>query len=247
MTPLDVLPPAFLLTLVATLGLIFGSFVSALSFRLPRGVSIVSGRSMCPSCGTSLTARDLVPVLSWLSSRGKCRTCGSPISWRYPAIEMATAGMFMTAAIFEHDLVRLVLLLGTAPAIVALAVIDIEHRRLPNALLFWLLIFAVGLRFIGDRDFVQALATAAIVFGAAIALDVLGRRWFREGLGMGDAKLMAVTAVALPPIPFLTMVAGAGALAVAAGLTFWLSTRHRGQIPFGPPVLIAFWVALLVL
>src|SRR5687767_8802727 len=106
------LPPGVLPVFAGLLGLIFGSFVTALSYRLPRGISIAKGRSACPACGTALTARDLIPVFSWIKQRGQCRTCGTKISWRYPAIEILMAVLFVTATLLIRDHSRLIILLA---------------------------------------------------------------------------------------------------------------------------------------
>lgn len=241
------LPPVAFLVFLAALGLIFGSFVTALSYRLPRGISIAQGRSACPSCHTVLTARDLVPVFSWVLHRGACRICGAKISWRYPAIELVTAVMFVTAGLLLEELPRLILVLAATPAMVALAVIDLECRRLPNSLMAWVAALAVGVRYTIDGDVLRAVIAAVIVFVLAIALDTAGRRFLRQGLGMGDAKLMAVAAIALPPIPLTLALGAAGCLGIVMGL-FWREGAQRPKLfPFGPPLLLGFWVILVAL
>jgi leader peptidase (prepilin peptidase)/N-methyltransferase len=194
-------PIAAALPFFAIFGLILGSFVGALSYRLPRGASVARGRSACTTCGATLRARDLIPVLSWAASRGACRYCGSRISWRYPAIELTTAALFVGAAFAIDDLTRLALVVAMTPIMVALAVIDFEHHRLPNVLIAPLALLALAYRFVTDRDFGSAVIAAAVVFALAVLLDQGGRRLFRQGLGMGDAKLMAVVALALPILP----------------------------------------------
>lgn len=82
------------LVLAVVLGAVFGSFATAAAWRLPRGEPLVVARSRCPRCGTTLQARDLVPVVSWLLLRGRCRACGAGIGWRYPVAELATAALF---------------------------------------------------------------------------------------------------------------------------------------------------------
>src|SRR5262249_36858379 len=154
-------------------GLVFGSFVTALSYRLPRGESIARGRSKCPACGHVLTAADLVPVLSWVANRGGCRHCGAKGPWRYPAIEVVTASLCVSAALVADDLRHFCLLLITAPVMMALIVIDLEHRRLPNALVGLLAALALGWRWSGDQNLVAALATAAIALVIGVLLDVL--------------------------------------------------------------------------
>ncbi|MCA0199574.1 MAG: prepilin peptidase [Proteobacteria bacterium] len=230
------------------LGLIFGSFITALSYRLPRGQSIAKGRSACPSCGTTLTPKDLVPVFSWVMHGGKCGHCGARVSWRYPAIEILMALLFSIAALVVTDFAQLVLVLAATPVMMTLAIIDIEHRRLPNSLLLILALLFVALRAVGDRDFVTAVLAAALVFGAAIAFDTAGRRLIRQGLSMGDAKLMAAAALALPPIWLLAALGTAGLIGAGGAILLGVRSHRRdSHFPFGPALLLAFWGAIITL
>lgn len=244
----ELLPPVVVIVFVAILGLIFGSFATALSYRLPRGISIAKGRSACPACGTSLGARDLLPIFSWLANRGTCRACGAKVSRRYPAIELTMGTLFVIAALVVDDVLRLTIILAATPIMVTLAVVDIEHQRLPNVLTFLLAVAALAFRYVTDGDFVVAAISAVVVFAAALALDRVGRRFLRQGLGVGDAKLMAVAALALPLPTLLLALGGAGALGVFAGLL--LRRGHDPeptQVPFGPAILACLWVGLAAL
>lgn len=242
----EALPSAVVLPFLLAFGLVFGSFVTALSYRLPRGLSIARGRSMCPACETPLTPRDLVPVFSWLLHRGRCRHCGTRISARYPAIEGLTAALFLVAGLWVADPLRLALILAATPVMVALAVIDIEHRKLPNVLLALLAALALGLCLAQERDLVVAFGMAAAVFAVALAIDWAGRKVAGQGLGMGDAKLMAVAALALPLIPLLMALAGGGLLGVATGLVVG-GGRAAAKFPFGPALLLATWATVVAL
>ena len=240
------LPPGVVLTYAALLGLVFGSFVTALSYRLPRGISISKGRSACPSCKTPLAVRDLIPLASWLANRGACRVCGAKVSWRYPAIEALMAILFVLAVYVVTDHLRLGVILAATPVMMTLAVVDLEQRRLPNPLLGLLAVAAIAFRATTGADFVLALVSAIGVFVFALLLDLAGRRYIRQGLGMGDAKLMTVAALALPPEALLLVLGCAGALGVLAGLVW----RGRGavgavQVPLGPPILLGLWVAMV--
>lgn len=238
--------PLLALPLVTLLGLIFGSFVTALSYRLPRGQSVANGRSACPACGATLTPSDLVPVLSWIVHRGKCRHCGAGVSWRYPAIEILTALLFTIAAFAAADVVRLAVVLAMTTVMTALAIIDFEHLRLPNSLLLIFGLLSLVFRYLGDADFTGAALVSAVVFAAAIAVDQAGRRLIGHGLGMGDAKLMAAAALALPIGPFLGALAAAGAAGALMGTLWKRRPEGRNQFPFGPVLLACFWVANLV-
>ncbi len=109
-------------------GLILGSFTTMLSYRIPRRLSIVHPPSQCPNCHTPLRPRDLVPILSWIAERGKCRHCGSSISPRYLAIELCTAAAITAAVVFLGFTVSLIpAVLGTI-AFVTMVTINIERR-----------------------------------------------------------------------------------------------------------------------
>lgn len=131
MAPLDA---GILRTAVLVYGLAIGSFLAAAAYRVPRGMSLLGPGSHCPACQHPLSITDLVPVFSYLLRRGKCAYCSTAISWRYPAIEAFTA--LVTLALFVRHgpgWAFGVYSVLTYLAIV-LAVIDIEHQRLPNVL-----------------------------------------------------------------------------------------------------------------
>src|SRR5438045_6664371 len=88
---------AYVTVVCGVFGLLVGSFLNVVIYRVPRKESVVRPRSRCPGCGTQLAERDNVPVVSWLLLRGKCRTCGEPISARYPMVELLTGGLFVGA------------------------------------------------------------------------------------------------------------------------------------------------------
>ena len=128
------------------LGPIFGSFVTALTYRLPRGESIAKGRSQCPACGHALGPLDLVPIASWVANRGRCRYCKAAVSPRYPVIEALSLLYFVISAVAITDPVRLALAFYFIPIALALAIIDFEHQRLPNVLIALVLPFALAWR-----------------------------------------------------------------------------------------------------
>src|SRR5947208_2702204 len=121
--------------IAAPFGLIIGSFLNVVAYRLPRGESLVKPRSRCTSCGEEVRAYDNVPVLSWLLLRGRCRHCGHRISARYPAVELLTAALFAAVVVVRGADARLALELPFAAMLVAVADIDLEHRIVPNKIL----------------------------------------------------------------------------------------------------------------
>lgn len=239
-------PPAVLALPAAAVGLVMGSFVTALSYRQPRAQSVAHGRSKCPACGHTLGAADLVPVVSWLVQKGACRYCKAPISARYPAIEFVTMILFVGAAFAAADALHLALLLAMTVVMVALAVVDLEQQRLPNAFLFALLLLSLAWRWYGDRDLFAGARAAAAVFAIAVMLNA-GFRMItgRIGLGMGDAKLLATATLALPLGPALLFLTAGGVLGLGWGLA-WRWRSAAAEFPFGPAILASYWMALMV-
>ena len=241
----DLLAPALLPIPLAALGLVFGSFVTALSYRLPRGQSIAHGRSRCPACDHVLGAADLVPVFSWIAQGGACRHCRAKISARYPLIEMLSGGLFVAAGVLTAgDPVHLLILLAMTPVLLALAVIDLENARLPNILLGLLAVLACAWRWAGDGELLTGGLTAGAATVVGLGLNAAHKAVTgRSGLGMGDTKLFAVAGLALAVGPFLFFVALAGLLGVLTSLA--VHRRTRGwNFPFGPAIAAAFWITL---
>ncbi len=234
-----------LLVPLGALGLVFGSFVTALSYRLPRGESVARGRSHCPACGHVLTVPDLLPILSWVAQGGACRHCRAQVSWRYPAIEAVTMALFIAAGLAAADLTHLVLLLAMTPVMVALAVIDLEHQRLPNSLTIMLAMLALAWRWRGDGDILSGLTAAAAVALLGALLNVGFRKLKgKPGLGMGDTKLFALAGLALPLGSYLLFMTIAGVLGVIWG-GLWRWRLGISHFPFAPAILAAYWLSLV--
>jgi leader peptidase (prepilin peptidase)/N-methyltransferase len=233
--------------LMALAGLIAGSFVTAMSYRLPRGLGFVTGRSRCPACGAALGALDLVPLVSWALTRGRCRHCGAGVSWRYPAIEAATAGLFSAAALAAPDWPRAGLLAVVTVVLVAIAVIDLEHGRIPNALLAvlaGLLLTWRALHGAATPDMATAVALGVVLWLALVGLRAaLAAVAGQAMLGAGDAKLMAVAALGLPAWQFVVFLGLSGLIAVVFGLA-WQAARRGPLFPFGPSLAAALWLCL---
>ena len=181
------------LTIVALLGLAIGSFLNVVIHRLPRRESLVSPGSRCPSCGYALRAADNIPIVSYVLLRGRCRKCGARISPRYPAVELVTAVVFVLHyTVFGWTPLLAVRLLFSA-ALVALFVIDLEHKLLPDAIT--LPGIAVGL--VASVFLPPGLRDALIgMIGGGGVLWLIGEAYYRyageEGMGGGDVKMLAM-------------------------------------------------------
>src|SRR4051812_34936409 len=133
-----------LLALAAPLGLVIGSFLNVVAYRLPRGESIVKPRSRCTTCGTEVRALDNIPLVSWLGLRGRRRPCSAQISARYPVVELVTGVVFALVALARGPHLELLIDLPFAAMLIAVADIDLEHRIVPNRILAPMAVLAVA-------------------------------------------------------------------------------------------------------
>ena len=180
-------------TIVALLGLAIGSFLNVVIHRLPRGGSLISPGSRCPSCGYALGALDNIPVVSYLALGGRCRQCRTPISARYPIVELVTALVFVAHYLVFGWTPLLAVRLLFAASMVALFAIDLEHHLLPDAItLPGIAVGLVASLFLppGIRD-----ALIGTLVGGGV-LWLIGEAYFRyageEGMGGGDVKMLAM-------------------------------------------------------
>jgi leader peptidase (prepilin peptidase) / N-methyltransferase len=226
-----------------------GSFLGLLIRRLPDGAPVARGRSHCDACGTTLRARDLVPVLSWLVARGRCRYCGQPLGWFYPGIELAALGVALTAVLIDGGQGAWVdCLLGWW--LLALGWIDLRSWLLPDVLTLPLIIAGLAASFVFDPDqLTQRALGAALGYLSLAAIAALYRALRgREGLGGGDAKLLAAAGAWLgaAALPQVILLAALSALAAAASLRLaGIRLGRYSALPFGPFLALAIWVLWL--
>lgn len=238
--------------LFAALGAALGSFAALLAERLVRGEGFVRGGSRCRACGTPLTARDLVPLLTWPLLRGRCRTCGARIPRLLWQAEVTGAAMGAAAALLAPDPARALLLVLWMAALLALALADLRWFRLPLPLLAGAAALGLGMALAGDgsgwpapaAQLAEAL-TGAVAGGGAFWVIRLAYRLAtgRQGMGMGDVWLMAALGLALGPwrLPLVVLLAAGAALALA-GLRAWRRRRplrRLGRLPFGAALALA--------
>ncbi|MBE0467601.1 MAG: prepilin peptidase [Candidatus Desulforudis sp.] len=225
-------------------GLAAGSFLNVCIHRLPRRESVVRPASRCLDCGARLNAVDLVPVLSWLVLRGRCRYCGLPINPRYPLVELLTGSAFAGAYLaIGPDPFALAKALFFVALLIVAAFTDLEHMLIPNRLILAGLaggaVFAVVLP---EPGVVSALAGTAACGGLLLLLAVVSR----GGMGGGDVKLAAVVGLFLGlPLGLLVLFV-ASLLGSAAGIGMRLGgVLKRGEpLPFGPFIAAGAVVAL---
>jgi leader peptidase (prepilin peptidase) / N-methyltransferase len=224
-----------------------GSFLGVLVRRLPAGRPVVVGRSCCEACGHTLTPREMVPLLSYLVQRGRCRACGAAIAPAHAWIELAALGVAIVSALLVPGGVGLWITCALGWWLLALAWIDAEHFRLPDPLTLPLVLAGLGEAWwLAPDTLTDRAIAAALGFGALWALRFAYRQLRgREGLGLGDAKLLAAGGawVGLLALPYVILVAALLALGWA------LVLRVRGmelagdlKLPFGPFLAAGIWI-----
>lgn len=240
-------PDLIWLVAAVALGPFIGSFLGLMSLRLPEGKPVGLARSACPACARPLGPVDLVPVLSFVALRGRCRTCGAPIPRRYLALELACPALALWAALV-HPSAEGFLGALLAWQLLLLALLDAEHFWLPRMLTLPLIVS--GLAVAAAQGVLGSHLLGAVLGFAGLSLLALAYRKARgrEGLGGGDAYLLAgggawCGAIALPSILLI---------AAASGLVFALVLRFRGQapaadqpLPFGVFLAVGVWLTWL--
>jgi leader peptidase (prepilin peptidase)/N-methyltransferase len=227
-------------------GLLLGSFLNVVAHRLPLRLSLVAPGSRCTACGTGVRPQHNVPVLSWLWLRGRCHDCSEPISARYPLVEALTAVLLAAVAAVHHDdTARLVLGLGLVGFLIPMALIDLDHRIIPNRLTAPAAVLAIlaGLALdpTGEPErLIAGVAAAGVFLLAAIARP--------GGMGMGDVKLAGVLGLALgAPVAVALLVALlAGSLVGAAMIAREGAAARKKAVPFGPFLALGGVTAVLV-
>jgi leader peptidase (prepilin peptidase)/N-methyltransferase len=237
-------------------GLAIGSFLNVVIYRVPAGLSIVSPPSACPNCQAPIRNRHNVPVFGWLALHGRCADCQAPISARYPIVEAVTAALFvaLTIRLANASLSpALPAYLYLAAAGLALALIDVDHHRLPDAIVLpsyavVAVMLTVASAVTGDW---WALARAAI--GAAALFAAYATLWlaYPSGMGLGDVKLAGVLGALLGWLSWSALVIGTfagfvlGALYGVALMALGRAGR-KTAIPFGPFMIAGSLLAVFV-
>jgi leader peptidase (prepilin peptidase)/N-methyltransferase len=241
-----------LIAFCGVLGLLIGSFLNVVVWRVPRGESIVAPPSHCPRCDTPIAPRDNVPVVSWLILRGRCRHCHEPISPRYPLVELLTGALFAGLAAWFGPVAQLPAYLVFAGVGVALALIDLDVKRLPDVLT--LPSYPVGLALLGAASLAHADAwpfeRALIGMAALFAFYFTVAFISPKGMGFGDVKLSGVVGLHLAWLGWSQLVVGAfaafvvGAL-VGIGLILFAGGGRKTKVPFGPFMLAGAFIGIV--
>src|SRR3989344_2843176 len=237
--------------IVFVFGLVVGSFLNSVIYRLEQGESALKGRSYCPHCKHSLSWYDLIPLLSFVLLKGKCRYCKAPISWQYPLVELATGILFVATWPDQviHNLAgpSLIYLWVVASLLIVIFVYDLKYYLIPDKGLYTALALVLAWRALeswnaGAFDFSLALGAVPALFFLALVL-ASKETW----MGMGDAKLVLFMGLFLgwPNILVALFFAFLAGAAVGVSLML-LKKKHLGsKVPFGPFLIAGTFLALL--
>ena len=232
--------------LLGVAGLLIGSFLNVCIYRLPRGESVVWPASHCGACGRNLAWYENVPLLSWLTLRGRCRTCGESISVMYPAVEAVTGAVFLLAPVAFGWTPLLIVRLFFACAMIVLFAIDLRHRILPNVITLPGVVVGLICSVFVAPGLQSALLGAAIGGGALFAI---AETYYRirgiDGLGMGDVKMLGMIGAFLgwPQMLVTLVVASSLGSIVGAGVIVSRRGGMQAALPFGTFLAIGALVA----
>lgn len=241
------------LILAGVLGLAVGSFLNVVIWRVPNGASVVSPPSACPRCDAPIRPRDNVPVLSWLLLRARCRDCAAPISPRYPIVEAGTAALFVLTTVRFGLSPELPAYLYLAAVGIALALIDLDVHRLPDAIVLpsygVLALLLTVAALVGDD--LSSLGRAAIGSVALWVIYFLLALAKPGGMGFGDVKLAGLLGAAMAWPGWGALIVGAFAAFLLGGLYgIGLIAARRGtrrsKVPFGPWMVLGALIGIAV-
>jgi len=226
-------------------GLMIGSFLNVVAYRLPRSESLVSPGSRCPGCGTAIKPYDNLPVVGWLLLRGHCRSCGTRISPRYPIVEALTGLLAVAVVLVKHSADEIVLGLVLVGILVPIALIDLEHRVIPNKITGPAAVAAVAIGLaLNPSGVPEQLIAGAAAGGFLLVFALL----YPRGMGMGDVKLAAVLGLYLGRSVAVAVLVAVLAATIVGGLIMarlGVAKGRKTAVPFGPFLAAGGVVALL--
>ncbi len=242
--------PWLIYLIVGLYGLLTGSFLNVVIYRLPRRIPFGMQRSKCPSCSALITWYQNIPLVSYLFLRGRCANCRTRISLRYPLVEVVTALLFM--GLFWHFGLTLDFLIAVvlASALIAVFLIDYDHQIIPDRITIPGMVLGLGVAFAPGGLTIWQAAIGLLVGGGSLYLIALLGDWLfkKESMGGGDIKLAAMLGAFLgwQKVLFIFVASAAIGLVVSIGIMVVSSKFRRERvIPFGPFLALAALVALM--
>lgn len=240
----------FQIVTLSILGLVFGSFLSAFTWRIPKGISIIKGRSICPKCKKQIAWYDNIPLLSYLVLYGKCRNCKKHISFRYPLIELATALGFVVIIYLTADsqglllqdiysIITFLFSLLIFLILFSIFIIDLEERIIPDSLVYIGIISSTIYFLLLDPSSILFRLLAGLVAGSLLLFVHLITRG--HGMGLGDVKFAVLGGLIVGIKLFLIWLLLAFLTGSVVGIILIIGRRAKlkSQIAFGPFLILA--------
>ena len=226
-------------------GLAVGSFLNCVIYRLEQKKSFLKGRSYCPSCKHVLAWHDLIPVISFFILRGKCRYCGKKISWQYPAVEIATALLFLLIFNFQFSIFNICFLFFVSCFLIIIFVYDLKHYIIPDSVIYPAIIITFLYNLILNPSF---LVQNSILAGIGASLFFLLIYLISRGkwLGFGDVKLALFMGLFLGFPAIISALFFSFLIGAIIGIILILLKRKglKSEVPFGPFLIIGTYIAL---
>ena len=242
---MSILSPLIVLALLFVFGIVFGSFISALTWRYPKDISITKGRSICPKCKKQISWFDNIPLLSFILLGGKCRNCKKPISWRYPAIELATGIGFVAIASLQGCSLQGVYSIIIFLILEAIFVIDLENKIIPDSFVFFgIFVVAVYSLIFNPQSTILLFLSGFLAASLLLIIHLLTKG---RGMGLGDVKFAVLGGLLVGSKLLLIWLFLAFLTGAAVGIILILGRKAhlKSQIAFGPFLVLAIPLALV--
>ena len=235
------------LIFVVILGGLWGSFANVCIYRLPKGKGVVSGRSHCPKCKKEIVWQDNIPIISYLILKGKCRKCKRKISSQYPMVEMINILLFLIIYFLFGISLTTILLMILSLSFLITFFIDLKHFIIPNSLTFSMMILGFIKSFDPNLNsifpnYINSLIGGLFGYGVIFSIIYFYKQIRKkEGMGLGDAKLLAVIGFWFGwiAIPFVLFLSSIFALVFVIPDLIKKNKKMTSQIPFGPYIILA--------
>ena len=235
------------LIFVVILGSLWGSFANVCIHRLPKGKGVVSGRSHCPKCKKEIVWQDNIPIISYLILKGKCRKCKRKISSQYPMVEMINILLFLIIYFLFGISLTTILLMILSLSFLIIFFIDLKHFIIPNSLTFSMMILGFIKSFDPNLNsifpnYINSLIGGLFGYGVIFSIIFFYKQIRKkEGMGLGDAKLLAVIGFWFGwiAIPFVLFLSSIFALVSVIPDLIKKNKKMTSQIPFGPYIILA--------
>ncbi|NQU82777.1 MAG: prepilin peptidase [Parcubacteria group bacterium] len=249
--------PYIIILIIFIFGLCIGSFLNCLVYRIESKKSFTRGRSLCPKCHHKLGVLDLIPILSFLMLKRKCRYCKKNIAWQYPAIEILTGLVFLLIFNFQFSIfdssilqffnfqtiISLVYLLIIGSFLIVIFIYDLKHYIIPDKILYPAVALTLLYRFINFESLLPALVSAVLASGFFFLIWLVSKgKW----MGFGDVKLALFMGLFLGWPDILVALFSAFLIGSVAGIGLMVlgKKKLKSQVPFGPFLIIGTFLAL---